>query len=75
MSGDSKTTQTHQGSSHLFLVRLWVGDKGDDPQGWRGKVQHMVTGEAHNFEGVAELTQALLRMLHRKHVGPREEKP
>jgi hypothetical protein len=32
--------------SHLFTVRLWVEPLGDGQTEWRGKVQHVPSGEA-----------------------------
>ncbi len=35
--------------AQLFTVRLWVEDLGDDRKEWRGKVQHVLSGEAQYF--------------------------
>ena len=59
-------------ASPLFLVRLWA-DPGvtdaapDDPQHGssdiRGKVLHVVTGEAHSFHSWAELVTLMRTMI------------
>ena len=36
-------------SSHLFMVRMWPEDLGDGRTDWRGKVQHVNSGEARYF--------------------------
>jgi hypothetical protein len=36
-------------SSHLFTLRLWLEDLGDGRADWRGKVQHVNSGEARYF--------------------------
>jgi hypothetical protein len=35
--------------SHLFTVRLWLEPLGDGQTEWRGKVQHVSSGEAQYF--------------------------
>jgi hypothetical protein len=59
------TTQ-HQdlGRSQLFLVRLWA-EKGVDnvEKEWHGRVQHIVSGEAHTFHDWPALVELLLTML------------
>ena len=36
-------------SSHLFMLRLWPEDLGGGQTDWRGKVQHVNSGEARYF--------------------------
>jgi hypothetical protein len=48
--------------SHLFMVRLWQGEGGDQV-GWAGKVQHVTSGEAHTFGDLQMLAIILLSML------------
>jgi len=36
-------------SSQLFMLRLWREDLGDGKADWRGKVQHVKSGEARYF--------------------------
>ncbi len=35
--------------SQLFTVRVWREDRGDGQSEWRGKVQHVLSGEARYF--------------------------
>lgn len=35
--------------SHLFTLRLWLEDLGGGETDWRGKVQHVNSGEARYF--------------------------
>ena len=35
--------------SHLFTVRLWWEELGNDQAEWRGKVQDVTSGEARYF--------------------------
>ena len=35
--------------SHLFTVRLWLEPLGNGQTEWRGKVQHVPSGEARYF--------------------------
>jgi len=35
--------------SHLFMLRLWREDLGGGQSDWRGKVQHVNSGEARYF--------------------------
>jgi len=52
-----------QGVSNLFLVRVWVEQAGGGRPEWRGKVQHVVSGEARPFSGCAALEAAMHEML------------
>jgi hypothetical protein len=36
-------------SSHLFMLRLWLEDLGGGQADWRGKVQHVNSGEVRYF--------------------------
>ena len=56
-------------SSHLFTLRLWPEDLGDGQTDWRGKVQHVNSGEAHYFRDWATLeafVEALLGRIARE---------
>jgi hypothetical protein len=50
--------------SHLFLVRFWSEDVGNnrDHNGWRGRVQHVLSGEARSFHDWPMLIDLLLEM-------------
>ncbi len=50
------------GRSHLFLVRVWVEEAGNKQTEWCGKVQQVVSGEAHNFRNWPMLIDLLLAM-------------
>jgi hypothetical protein len=49
--------------SQVFLVRLWTEPEGDGQTAWRGKVQHLTSGEAHRFSDWADLVAVLQVML------------
>lgn len=36
-------------SSHLFTLRLWLEEQGGGRSDWRGKVQHVNSGEVRYF--------------------------
>lgn len=54
--------QQHDGS-HLFTLRLWAEALGDDRQEYRGKVQHVVSGDARHFRDWTTLEAFLLEKL------------
>lgn len=41
--------ERQQPRSHLFTVRLWLEELGNDQREWRGKVQHVISGEVRYF--------------------------
>jgi len=49
--------------SHLFTVRLWAEKIGNGQTEWRGRVQHVTSGEAHYFRDWPTLIAHLLKML------------
>jgi hypothetical protein len=49
--------------SHLFTVRLWLDLLGDGRTEWRGKVQHVPSGEARYFRQWQTLLNFLGEML------------
>ncbi len=49
--------------SQLFTVRVWREDRGNGGSEWRGKVQHVLSGEARYFRDWATLIAALQEML------------
>ncbi|MFQ6102463.1 MAG: hypothetical protein ACE5OS_14720 [Anaerolineae bacterium] len=49
--------------SHLFTLRLWPEELGDGRTEWRGKVQHVTSGEARYFRDWSTLIAHLLAML------------
>jgi hypothetical protein len=48
--------------SLLFTVRLWREEQGEGQTEWRGKVQHITTGEAYYFRAWPDLIARLLAM-------------
>ena len=56
-----------QNRSDLFLVRVWPAPEteeiSDHGAAWHGRVQHVLTGEAHNFEDLRVLVSRLEGML------------
>lgn len=57
---------TRADGSHLFLVRLWVDEKSadaDQPAACSGKVQHVMSGKAANFNGWSALMELLTGMM------------
>jgi hypothetical protein len=54
--------QQHE-QSHLFTLRLWSEEGTDGHSEWRGKIQHVMSGEAHYFREWQALVQFLLVML------------
>lgn len=51
--------------ANLFLLRMWSEDVADGSSKveWRGKVQRVVDGESHQFEGWHDLMDLLAAML------------
>ena len=49
--------------AQLFTVRVWLEDRGNGRGEWRGKVQHVLSGEARYFRDWATLIAALQEML------------
>ena len=54
---------THEHHSQLFLVRVWREAGSDGESEWHGRLQHVVSGAAHNFVGCPQLLEVLLAML------------
>lgn len=48
MSARIESDQSAQ-NSQLFMLRLWLEDLGSRNTGWRGKVQHVKSGEVRYF--------------------------
>jgi hypothetical protein len=45
--------------SHLFTVRLWLEELADGGSEWRGRVQHVLSGETRYFREWAALAAFL----------------
>jgi hypothetical protein len=52
-------------SSHLFMLRLWQEDLGSGQTDWRGKVQHVNSGEARYIRDWPTLEAFVEELLHR----------
>ena len=67
MASQEDNNRAAQGS-HLFTMRLWLEDLGNGQTDWRGKVQHVTSGEARYFRDWPTLetfVDNLLRDMHR----------
>ena len=62
--------------TNLFLLRVWCddadenenaqSDRGEEPyRMWHGIVQRTVSGEAHSFEGKADLIEIIESMIYK----------
>jgi hypothetical protein len=51
------------GQSQLFTVRLWKEDLDKEHSEWRGKLQHVSSGEAYYFKAWEEMIELILRLL------------
>ena len=49
--------------SQLFTLRIWREDLGEGQIEWRGKVQHVTSGEAHYFRDCPGLIACLQQIL------------
>jgi hypothetical protein len=49
--------------SHLFTVRLWLERIGEEPVRWRGKGQHVLSGEICFFQDWPKLIEFLERLI------------
>jgi hypothetical protein len=52
-----------QPRSHLFIVRVWHEELDPTEQEWRGKVQHVQSGEARYFRSWQQLIDHLIVIL------------
>jgi hypothetical protein len=60
-------TRENEARSYLFTVRVWPEAVGDDRVEWRGKVQHVTSGEALFFRDWRSLVEFLEGALPSKH--------
>ena len=51
------------GPSSLFLVRLWVDEVAGEDAPWRGRVLHILSGQAHDFRDWQTLSRFFLEMM------------
>ncbi len=52
--------------SHLFTLRLWLEEMGAGQKDWRGKVQHVDSGEARYFHDWPTLEEFLEKLIFKK---------
>lgn len=60
-------------SSSLFLVRLWVDEATEKDAAWRGRVVHVLSGQAHDFRDWQTLSRLLLEMMPGPEATPGQE--
>ena len=58
-----QTPASSSADSQLFTVRLWPEAVGDDLVEWRGKVDHVASGEGYYFRDWSRLIVCLDKML------------
>ena len=56
--------------SHLYTIRLWQEELGNDAWEWRGIVKYVASGEEHYFRDWGALKELMVRMT----ATPREDK-
>ena len=66
-------------NAHLFVVRVWtehgVGEHAEDgPPEYRGRVQHVMSGETRHFRDWSTLVEFLARQLEEWGGEDREER-
>jgi len=71
LTGQPDGSEPFQHHTHLFTLRLWPEALGDDQIEWRGKVQHVLSGEARYFRDWTALVAFLLETL--PHLDGRED--
>jgi hypothetical protein len=65
---DKRMKEPHDSiRSQLFLVRLWEESTGDNQTEWHGRVQHVLSGEAHSFVDWPKLIDLFVAMLQVTH--------
>ena len=52
-------------SPHLFMVRMWPENLGDGLTDWRGKIQHVNSGEVRYFRDWLTLEAFIQRLLNK----------
>ena len=51
-------------TTHLFTLRMWREDLGNGQTDWRGKVQHVNSGEARYFREWSTMEAFVDELLH-----------
>ncbi len=67
---EEQRTQTH-----LFMVRVWLEDLGENQAEYRGKVQHVLSKEVRYFRGWPMLAAVLHELISRCEGVKNEVKP
>lgn len=49
--------------THLFVIRIWAQDIENGRREWRGRVQHVPSGEVHYFREWADMLDIVRHML------------
>ena len=49
--------------SHLFVVRVWTEQTGEEPLEHRGRVQHALSGETRHFRDWPTLVEFLVEQM------------
>lgn len=52
--------------SHLFTIRVWREELAEDQREWRGKVQHVNSGEAYFFRQWSEMVAHMVTWLEQE---------
>ena len=55
--------EQQQDSSHLFTLRIWREELGEGEAEWRGRVEHVISGEVCYFRQWMTLIYFLLAVL------------
>ena len=50
-----------QAHSHLFTLRMWLEELGEDRREWRGQVEHVLSGERQFFRDWPTLVAFLVK--------------
>ena len=64
---EEKMASTHPptGTSHLFMLRVWVEDREPEPIEWRGRVQHVYSNQSFTFRDWPSLIEYVLEEIRR----------
>jgi hypothetical protein len=60
---------SHAPRPHVFILRLWQEDLGNGQTDWRGRVQHVSSGEVRFFRDWPALEAFLEGRLHQNKTG------
>jgi hypothetical protein len=63
-------------SSHSFILRMWLEDLGNGQLDWRGKVQHVNSGEViffRNWQTLETFVEGLLQKVKTEKIRAQED--